>query len=317
MIIALFIFMPTKELPKKYQAYFSPQKEIHSSQLRATFLGVSSFVIQDDKTTLLVDGFLTRPSKSQLLFTKIETNKPLVTQVLKQLNINHIDAIFALHSHHDHAMDLPYIATKTNAKIYGSQSTLNIAKAYTIPKEKLHKIQKRTTLSIGDFVITVLPSAHTKMGLLGSLVGLGEAITTPLNKKEHVTAYKEGRTYALHIKHPKGTLFINGSTAYKKGMTQGLQANTVFLGVAKFGKKETKFQEAYYQEVVTNLNAKNVIPIHWDDFTKNLHQPIIPLPKLFDDFESSMEFLIQKSMINKTNLILMDFFETIEIDSQK
>ena len=36
--------------------------------------------------------------------------------------------MFIAHSHHDHALDVAYIAKRTGARVYGSDSTLNLAR---------------------------------------------------------------------------------------------------------------------------------------------------------------------------------------------
>ena len=34
------------------------------------------------------------------------------------------------------------------------------------------------------------------------------------------------------------------------------------------------------------------MPIHWDDFTRPIEQPLQPIPVLLDDMNASMKFLI-------------------------
>ena len=318
LIIFAYILIPTTvDVKKTYANYFVPNNTALTDELRITYLGVSSFLIQDKHTTLLIDAFLTRPNKFQLLFKPLQSNTQQIRTILKQLNINTIDAIFTLHSHHDHAMDIGFIAQQTHANIIASSSTLNIAKAYDLETHQLQKIEGKTQLKLGEFTITLIPSQHTKMGtILSQVVGLDKTINKVHTKKEYLDAFKEGGTYSIHIQHPKHTFFINGSTGYKANMTQGLQAQTVFLGIAKLGKQPPTFKQAYYDTLVTQLHAKKVVPIHWDDFTKDFDTPITPLPFMFDDFESSMDFLIQKTQADGIQLQVMDFFDTMVLNSK-
>ena len=310
-----YIFIPfSVNVKKEYANYFLPQKEISKDRLRVTFLGVSSLLIQDKKNSILIDGFLTRPNLFKLLFSPLQSDETLIQNILLRHNIKDIDAIITLHSHHDHAMDTAVVAKKTNAIMIGSKSSYHIAKAYNLPHNQFKVIEGKSILGIGDFIITIVPSKHTHMGsVIGKLVGLDEHITKDHQKREYLDAYKEGGTYAVHIKHPDHSLFINGSTAYDAKHTQGLKANTVFLGIAKLGKHVPSFQEAYYKAVVEKLDATTVVPIHWDNFTKGFDKPISSLPLFFDDFDASMNFLIEKSKKNNTRLLLMDFFDTMEL----
>ena len=297
-------------IKERYNKYFIAKP--HNNDFKVTFLGVSSLLFEDKDHTILIDGFITRPSLKKLIFSKIEPNEELIKQSLKRLNIKKIDAIITLHSHHDHAMDAPLIAKLTGAKLFGSTSTLLLGEPFSLPKRQLKNIQDQMKIKIGEFTIKVIKAAHTKMKWpLNSVVGLNEELKQSFKLPAHVSAYKEGGTYALHISHKNETFFINGSTAYKEGFTKGLKANTLFLGIAKLGKHDQAFQEEYYDQTVKTLEAKRVIPIHWDDFTYTLSKPIRALPAVFDDFDKSMEFLIDKSREDQFELILMDFFDKL------
>jgi L-ascorbate metabolism protein UlaG (beta-lactamase superfamily) len=54
------------------------------------------------------------------------------------------------------------------------------------------------------------------------------------------------------------------------------------------------YRNDYWQEVVEAVKAKRVIPIHWDDFTLSLDQPLVPMSNLFDDFDKTMGFLLAR-----------------------
>lgn len=316
LIIFLFVtfFYEKENTLDKYKEYFVQNQDKPKDKLTATFLGVSSILFSDGKNSILIDGFVSRPSLSNLLFTKIESNEKQVYKTIDKLGLKKLDAIIPLHSHHDHAMDAPYFAKKLDAKIIGSSSTLNIARTYQIKETNLEKIDKKTTFIFGEFEVTIIPSRHTTMSpFLGFLVGLGKSIEKPISKASYFTSYKEGGTYSAFIKHKKNRIFVNGSTNYLPNLSE-YRANIVFFGIAELGEKDDLFRKNYYETVVKNLEPKRVIPIHWDDFTKSLDEPISPLPKLFDDFDKSMQFLIKKSKEDNFELELMKFFDTIILE---
>jgi L-ascorbate metabolism protein UlaG (beta-lactamase superfamily) len=62
-------------------------------------------------------------------------------------------------------------------------------------------------------------------------------------------------------------------------------------GIGQLGKQDDSYRELYWQQVVSSVHPRRIIPIHWDDFWRPLDQPLQPFPRLSDDFEKSMEFL--------------------------
>lgn len=295
-----------------YSKYFVNKKS-SNSLFKATYLGASSILISDGETTILTDGFITRPSIYSILFTKINPNTKLIKETLKKINIKRIDAIITLHSHHDHAMDSPIIAHQTGAFIIGSLSTANIAKSYNFENIKI--ISGKKSFHVGDFTITVIPSLHTVMSKnISSIVGIGKEIENEFTTPTYFTSYKEGGTYALFIEHQKGNIFINGSTNFIKGSLSAYKAQTVFLGIANLSDNSKEFQEEYFKELVISLEAKKVIPIHWDDFTKNINENTRPMPTIFDDFKSNMDFIITQSKKSNISLEILRIFDTTNLD---
>ena len=97
-------------------------------KLYLSFLGVTTLYLDDGHTRILIDGFFSRPSKWQILTQKIEPDKARIAAALKRADIAKLDAVIAVHSHYDHAMDSPEVALQTGASVYGSESTANISR---------------------------------------------------------------------------------------------------------------------------------------------------------------------------------------------
>lgn len=306
-----------------YEKYFVKQSPIQKESLinqkiKATFLGTSSILISDGRTTLLTDGFISRPSLPKLLLSKIEPDKQKINNVLNKLKIKKIDAIMTLHSHHDHALDSAFIASQTDAVLIGSNSTANIARGSGFKEEKIKIITQKKSFTFGNFKVTMIPSVHTVMPLyLDKLVGLGEYINQPLKMPTYFFNFKEGGTYSVYIEHPLGNIFINASSGYIKNQLNEYSAEVVFLGIAGLSKNSLEFQEEYFDEVVQKLKAKKVIPIHWDNFTKDIYAPTQPMNKLFENFDKSMEFLIHQTEQNKMTLQMLNIFDELVLYEQK
>jgi L-ascorbate metabolism protein UlaG (beta-lactamase superfamily) len=85
---------------------------------------------------------------------------------------------------------------------------------------------------------------------------------------------------------------VQSTAGFVEGALRGHKADVVFLGIGALGKQGEDYRQAYWHETVHAVGAPRVIPIHWDDFTRPLDQPLVPLPYLFDDFDKSMAFIL-------------------------
>lgn len=84
---------------------------------------------------------------------------------------------------------------------------------------------------------------------------------------------------------------MQGSAGFVPGALRHVQADTVFLGVGSLGKKDQAYRTALWRETVLAVGARQVIPVHWDNFWLPLDTPLQAMPYLFDDFASSMQDL--------------------------
>lgn len=255
------------------------------AQVRATFLGVSTILLDDGETAILTDGFFTRPNPAQLLLKKIGPDPEIVSRSLARAGITRLAAVIVCHSHYDHAMDTPLVATKTGAAVIGSSSTANIARGGDVPEDRIRTPALGEALTFGKFRVTLLATRHAPSGF-----ALGN-IAAPLRPPVRATEYREGGSYAILVEHGGRSLLINGSAGFEPGGLVNRRAETVFLGVGGLGKQGEAYMEDYWREAVAGVGAKRVIAIHWDNFALPLDRPLQPLPQLLDDFAATMRFL--------------------------
>jgi L-ascorbate metabolism protein UlaG (beta-lactamase superfamily) len=254
--------------------------------LRATFLGVSTLLFDDGETAILLDGFFTRPNSRQLFLEKISPDKTIIKNSLQRAGIDKLAAVIVNHSHYDHAMDAPEVALQTGALLVGSESTANVGRGGGLPEARIVARRPGDVLTFGRFTITLLQSWHVPSPFTG-----GE-ITAPLVPPVRANAYLEGTSFAILIEHDGRRLLINASAGFVPGALAGRRADVVFLGIGQLGKQSPSYMAAYWQEMVAASGARRIIPIHWDDFTRPLDEPLRPIPFLLDDMNASMKFLI-------------------------
>ncbi|MBF2053042.1 MAG: MBL fold metallo-hydrolase [Candidatus Sericytochromatia bacterium] len=280
-----------------YREYFYAPAAAEAEQpagVKVTYLGTSTLLLDDGSTRILIDGFFTRPGNLwQLAFGQVHSDKAFIRDALARLNVDRIDAIPVYHSHHDHAMDSAEIARLTGAQVLGSESTAWIMRGAGLPEQQYTVVSKGQPYAFGDFRITMIEGQHTELpGLIVSTGMMGD-IDQPLTQPASIFDYREGETYTIIIEHPQGTSMLH-SGALKPGSLKGRQIDTVFLCTPGIPKMSLAEREQYYQEVIAETGASKIIPVHWDDFTLPLNQPLVPLPRFAEDLDAAMQFLIQK-----------------------
>lgn len=250
-----------------------------------TFLGVSTVLLSDGETAILTDGFFSRPPLVQALFTKIEPDLATIDATLARAGIRELAAVIVVHSHYDHAMDAPRVAERTGAVLVGSVSTANVGRGAGLAEERIRIVDGTETLRFGRFEVTLIPSHHLPHGM-----SMG-TIDAPLVPPARASDYLEGGSFSVLIHHPTGSILVQGSAGWIDGALAGRHADVVLLGIAGLTMQPPEYAERYLAEVPDAVGARLVIPIHWDDFSLPLSEPLVPLPRLLDDIPATMTLL--------------------------
>jgi len=291
--------------------------------LKATFVGVSTLMFDDGVHAVLVDGFFSRPGFWKTALGKVGPEPEKVEAALKRLGLinGHLKllAVFTAHSHYDHAMDAPLVAKLTGATLVGSQSTAYVGLGQGLPADKIMVVTPGKNFEMGPFVVQFIRAIHSPTPWNNGHDG-GE-LQAPLVPPVHAADYKEGGSYSLLFEYQnpedkealKPRWLVQGSAGFVSGGLEGVRADTVFLGIGTLGKKDAKYKEAYWLEVVTTVGAKVVVPVHWDDFTVGLDEPLKPMPKVLDNFNSTIDFLSARSKNDGVNLQWLGAFEGMDL----
>lgn len=278
------------------------------ARINARFMGTTTILLDDGKTRILSDGFFSRPSIWRLLTSQIPPDEILIDNALSRAEVTRLDAIFVAHSHHDHAMDTAVVARKTGAIVFGSESTRNIALGDGLPPERFKVFEDTKTYALGDFTMTVFQTPHSPG------VAYPGTIDRPLSLPASVSDYREGGNYSFLLQHGSTSILLVASGNFTPNKFKGVRADTVFLGIGGLGKQSEEFVSDYWREVVRAVGAKVVIPVHWDDFTRSLDEPLRPMPYALDDFDKSMKALLALSKRDNVQVRLPVVFQPFGVD---
>jgi len=281
------------------------------------FLGVTTLLISDGSTSLMTDGFFTRPGGFLRigLRRKIEPDRQVIARCLEKAEVSRLAAVVPLHSHYDHAMDAPEVALQTGARLLGSTSSANIARGWGLPEDQIEVVDPGNAYHFGDFCLTFIESAHVPMRV--DLSRGGTEIQTPLVPPVPALEYKVGQVYSLHVQHPLGNLLVHGSAGFVPGALAGKPAQVVFLSVGGLAHLDLDYKKTLFQEVVIASSASRLIPLHYDDFTNPLDQPLRLLPKVLDDIGASLDFIIERAAGNpRLDFLMLPLWEKVDIFEQ-
>lgn len=255
-------------------------------------MGVATVLLDDCETSLLTDGFFSRPDQLQMLLGKVEPDLQAISHGLKRAGIpertGQLAAVIPLHSHYDQVMDAPEVARRTGAVLLGSSSTAMVGRGWGMDESRIRVARLGELSKFGRFTVTLYPSSHAPTGFTGV------EITQPLQPPARASAYKEVQSYSALVEHDGHTLLITGSAGFVPDALKGVQADVVLLGIGAMGARSQVHRDAYWQDTVAKVNARRVIPIHWDDFWRPSDLPMQPILAPLDNFDVSMKLLLAR-----------------------
>lgn len=285
--------------------------EDNPGELRAMFMGVSTIALTDGETTIITDGFFSRPSAQHVLVGHVAPNHAVIDECLRKAGISEAAAVLVAHSHYDHALDAPAVAWRTGAKLVGSESTLNIGRGYGLGDDQLQLVVPSEMMTFGRFRVEMILSEHSPHGKFQGL------IETPLRAPARAKEYKMAECYSMLITHTSSsgrtrTVLVHASAGFKQGCLAGRRADVVFLGIGPLGKQSDQFRDDLWRETVQTIKARRVFPIHWDDFTLPLSEPLVPMPYVADDFNVTLAFLQKRRSTEGVEIAIPRPFVTID-----
>ncbi|HEX4190240.1 MAG TPA: MBL fold metallo-hydrolase [Marmoricola sp.] len=266
--------------------------EAAAGRLSATFLGVSTILLDDGASALMTDGFFSRPAMLPVLLGSIGPDLTRIDACLERaLGGRRLEALIPVHSHFDHALDAAVVAHRTGAQLLGGTSTANVGRGGQLSEDRITVVKPGAVQVLGPWTITMTPSHHCPPDRYP-----GE-ITAPVVPPARASAYRCGEAWSVLIEHSGGrSVLVQGSAGFVPGALTGQSAEVVYLGVGQLGLQDEEYIAAYWAETVRAVGAKTVVLTHWDDFFSPLPMhagdpALRALPYAGDDLDVTVRVL--------------------------
>lgn len=250
---------------KPFQRYLQPDT---TADLTVRFMGTSSLLFTVRDTSILMDGFVSRPHWLQVGVLGIKPNCERIASARDSLGDPTITAVFTGHAHYDHAMDAPVWAQHHRAALIGSQSVKMLGLGIGLPDSQTIVVREGSPIQVGEFELTFIESVHGRPDRFPGTVN--DSLWPQAKTKRWAT----GLVYSVFVRHRGRTILVQSTAGFKPGALRGRHADVVYLAVGGLGELSFAAIDAYWNEVVRATGARRVILVHWDDFFRGLDDSI-------------------------------------------
>ncbi|MFC0005625.1 MBL fold metallo-hydrolase [Micromonospora siamensis] len=247
--------------------------------------GTSGWRIDIGDRTVLIDPYLSRYDTG--LFTgAFHQDTPLTvdTDVIDPL-VDRAENIFVTHTHWDHFNDVPYIAGRTGARVFGTLTAYHLGLAYGLPAGKLAPVRGGEVLDFGDYTVEVVDTLHSRNGSWS--VAFPGVRVTPPPRPEKISDLPEGDTLAFQLRVAGGpSVFFMGASDLNERNLTGLAPDVAMVASAA-----TTSTADYVPRLMAALDhPKVVVPVHWDNFETGLTNP----PRVEPNDRKRLDALIEE-----------------------
>ncbi|WP_296596963.1 MBL fold metallo-hydrolase [Phenylobacterium sp.] len=300
---------------------------IRPGEVRAQFMGVSTILLDDGQTQILLDGFFTRPAWPTVALA-MRPNLGKIGRGLDRAGVTRLGAVLVAHAHHDHVLDAPDVAMSAGRftpgrppVLAGSESVRFVAEGRGYPVDDPARFwligKGRMSREIGDFTITAYETPHSPGG------PAREEIKTRVPRDAPALAYQMGPNFSYMVIHKNGLRVLLYPSANVPDVSfAALKPHVVFLGVARLGDQPPSVTDLYWKRVVFDASATPapltsqhkplVIPVHWDDFG-SFRPELSILGWPFDNAAGSLKLVARRACQDQVTVRFASVFQPVTL----
>ncbi|MEU1585534.1 MBL fold metallo-hydrolase [Micromonospora sp. NPDC005710] len=230
--------------------------------------GTAGWRVDIGDRTVLVDPYLSRIDTG-LFAGPFRTDTPLTvrTDVIDP-RVDRATTVLVTHTHWDHFMDVPYIAGRTGARVFGTLTAYHLGLAYGLPSTQLSAVKGGEVLDFGDHSVEVVGSLHSRNPSYS--VAFPGVRVSPPPRPATIADLPEGDTlgYLLRVDGGPSVYFTGASDVAERNLT-GLAPD-----VAMVAMQNATTTGDYLPRLLAGLDyPKVVVPVHYDNFETALRNP--------------------------------------------
>ncbi|MEO3770091.1 MBL fold metallo-hydrolase [Micromonospora sp. B9E7] len=230
--------------------------------------GTAGWRVDIADRTVLVDPFLSRIDTG--LFTGAFNPAKALTVRTDVIDprVDRAMTVLVTHTHWDHFMDVPYIAKRTGARVFGTLTAYHLGLAYGLPSTQLSAVKGGEVLDFGDHSVEVVGSLHSRNPSY-SVAFPGVRLSQPAQPAT-IADLPEGDTlgYLLRVDGGPSVYFTGASDVAERNLT-GLAPD-----VAMVAMQNATTTGDYLPRLLAGLDyPKVVVPVHYDNFETELRNP--------------------------------------------
>jgi L-ascorbate metabolism protein UlaG (beta-lactamase superfamily) len=220
------------------------------------WLGAAGIDLRVADGALVIDPFFTRFPLWRALLGPIRPARGRVAA-----HVPDCDLILVSHTHWDHALDVPAVARHTGARVVGSRNTGRLAAASGVPRARICEVRAGARVTQGPFRVAVLDAEHVTLWGRPVLAG---AMAPDLRPPLWAWQYRMDTCFSFRIE-AHGLRLLDWCSARPDGARP---ADVLFV--------QPFYNDAYYETLLGRVQPRLVVPMHWDDFTRPLSEPLRP-----------------------------------------
>lgn len=253
--------------------------------LELEWLGTAGFRLTYAGQSLLIDPYLSRVPLGDVVKSRRVVVEPGRYAKVLDPHVGEVVGVIAGHTHFDHAIDVPALAARYDAPVYGSRSAVQLMRAHGDAARAVD-VELRRAYELGPFRVTFYPSLHSKL-ILGLAVPSDGELTCehlegltpsayPARRRRSFpgatqpvglapSAYKCGEVYGVHIEVAGFTVYHQGSANLIDDAVPTGGVDLMLAGIAGRG-----FTRDYWSRILRLLQPRVVVATHFDDFFRPL-----------------------------------------------
>ncbi len=227
--------------------------------LELTWLGTAGFRFAYQGVVVWIDPYVTRLALGDLVRRRVVRS---ADDAIARW-IDRADAVLVGHTHFDHALDVPAIARRTGASVYGSRSLEHLMGLHGLAAHA-RVVEAHRDYEVGPVRFHLVPSVHSKLQLGLGIPYSGELTCEDLDALTP-QAYRCGQVWGIWLE-------VAGMRFYHQGSADLLEHEVQDRGVDVFlcGISGRRFTPRYVERIVARLAPNAIVPTHYDDFFKPL-----------------------------------------------